>query len=389
MSGASLSLAFVPLVDAAPVILAREMGFAEAEGLSLDLLPASSWSTVRDMLAFGRVEAAHLLSPMPVAMAMGLGGVRTAVSAVSVLSVNGNTLGVHKDIAARLRETGYRFTFNDPVGTAEALAACCKELVIGVPFPFSMHALLLRYWVRGTALRDTPLTIRTVPPPMMAQALEAGEIDAFCVGEPWGSVIVDEGFGALLLPGQAIWRQAPEKVLAVRDEWAEAEPELLGRLMRAVWQAGRWLAEPESHTMAAQVLSRSEHLDLPPELIDRALTGHMILTQNGDQAVIDGFLRFHKTLASFPWRSQAKWIAQELTRTPLNGRRDAMETGAATFRSDLYRRHLSGLADMPGASEKLEGAIRQPLHVGTDSGGQILQPDGFFDSQIFDPSLKY
>lgn len=388
MSGAPLSLAFVPLVDAAPVIMAREMGFAEAEGLSLDLLPAASWSTVRDMLAFGRVEAAHLLSPMPVAMAMGLGGVHTKVSAVSVLSVNGNTFGVHKVIADRLRDAGYAFGFDDPVGTAAALANTCDELVIGVPFLFSMHALLLRYWINGTDLKHTSITIRTVPPPLMAHALDAGEIDAFCVGEPWGSGIVDAGLGALLLPGQAIWRQAPEKVLAVRDDWAEAEPDLLRRLMRSVWQAGRWLAEPESHTMAAQVLSRSEYLDLPPELIDRALTGHMILTQSGDTAVSDGFLRFHRTLATFPWRSQAKWIAQELARAHLDGQPDALEAGASVFRSDLYRQHLAGLADMPGASEKLEGAIRHPLHVGTSSGGEVMLPDGFFDRQIFDPSSE-
>lgn len=386
MSGAPLSLAFVPLVDAAPVIMAREMGFAQAEGLTLTLRPAASWSTVRDMLAFGRVEAAHLLSPMPVAMAMGLGGVHTKVSAVSVLSVNGNTIGVHRSIARRLQESGYAFGFDDPVGTATALARECTELVIGVPFLFSMHALLLRYWIDGTALKNTPVTIRTVPPPLMAHALEAGEIDAFCVGEPWGSGIVDAGLGALLLPGHAIWRQAPEKVLAVRDDWAAAEPDLLQRLMRAVWRAGRWLADPESHTMAAQVLSRPEYLDLPPELIDRALTGHMILTQNGDTAVTDGFLRFHNTLATFPWRSQAKWIAHELCRSHMDKPGDAPEAGANTFRSDLYRQHLAGLADMPGASEKLEGAIRHPLHVGTSSGGEVLLPDGFFDRQIFDPS---
>lgn len=389
MSMDRLSLAFVPLVDAAPVILAQEMGFAAAEGVQLDLVPAPSWSSVRDMLVFGRVEAAHLLSAMPVAMAMGLGGVTTPVSAVSVLSVNGNTIGINRTLAAQLKSDAYVFGFDDPVDTAEALAARCDQLVIGVPFLFSMHALLLRYWINGTALRDLPITIRTVPPPMMAQALEAGEIDAFCVGEPWGSVIVDAGLGALLLPGQAIWRQAPEKVLAVRTGWADSEPELLGRLMRAVWQAGRWLAEPESHTMAAQVLSRSEHLDLSPELIDRALTGHLILTQRGDQAVTEGFLRFHKTLASFPWRSQAKWIAQELANAHLDGQGGrAMEAGAACFRSDLYRQHLAGLADMPGASEKLEGAIRQPLHVGTSSGGQVLLPDGFFDRRIFDPAPR-
>ena len=103
MKTVNLPVAYMPLVDAAPLIMAQEMGFAEAEGIALDLIAAPSWSSVRDMLAFGRVDAAHMLSPVPVAMAMGLGGVTTALSAVSVLSVNGNVIGVGKGLEAKLR----------------------------------------------------------------------------------------------------------------------------------------------------------------------------------------------------------------------------------------------------------------------------------------------
>ena len=106
MKMVKLPVAFVPLVDAAPLIVAEEMGFAREEGIALDLVAAPSWSSVRDMLAFGRVDAAHMLSPVPVAMAMGLGGVTTALSAVSVLSVNGNVIGVGKGLEAKLRAIG-------------------------------------------------------------------------------------------------------------------------------------------------------------------------------------------------------------------------------------------------------------------------------------------
>ncbi|MEL6958748.1 MAG: ABC transporter substrate-binding protein, partial [Pseudomonadota bacterium] len=238
-----VSVAYMPLVDAAPLIIAQEMGFAQSEGIALDLVAAPSWSSVRDMLAFGRVDAAHMLSPVPVASAMGLGGSATRLSAVSVLSVNGNVIGVGKAVEAKLRDAGFGFDFADPVAAAEALAHVCDgPLVVGVPFPFSMHVELLRYWADHTVLRHTGITIRTVPPPLMTNALAAGEVDAFCVGEPWGSVSIEQGVGALLLPGQAIWNFAPEKVLAVRTDWAETEPDLTGRLLRAVWKAGRWLA---------------------------------------------------------------------------------------------------------------------------------------------------
>ena len=107
MSLVAVPVAYMPLVDAAPLIIAQEMGFAKAEGIALELIAAPSWSSVRDMLAFGRVDAAHMLSPLPVAMAMGLGGVATTLSAVSVLSVNGNVIGVGKPLEEALRKTGF------------------------------------------------------------------------------------------------------------------------------------------------------------------------------------------------------------------------------------------------------------------------------------------
>ena len=121
MKSVEISVAYMPLVDAAPLIIAQEMGFAQAEGIALDLIAAPSWSSVRDMLAFGRVDAAHMLSPVPIAMAMGLGGISTPVSSVSVLSVNGNVIGVGNALAQKLRSAGYRFDFADPLAAARML----------------------------------------------------------------------------------------------------------------------------------------------------------------------------------------------------------------------------------------------------------------------------
>ena len=190
----------------------------------------------------------------------------------------------------------------------------------------------------------------------MANALAAGEVDAFCVGEPWGSVAVELGAGALLLPGKAIWAFAPEKVLAVRTDWAETEPDLLGRLMRAVWKSSRWLAQPNSHIAAAEILSRKGFLDLPSELIDRALTGRMVISGQGEQRDCPGFLRFQGAAASFPWRSQSAWIADRLRLS--HGLTGDLSGGINAFRADIYRQHMTRTdADLPGASAKLEGAL--------------------------------
>lgn len=302
-----LRLGYIRLVDAAPVIVAHELGFAEQQGLSLELraAPSWSWSTLRDMLALGQVVAAHMLSPVPIAMALGLGGLSMPLSVLSVLSVNGNVIGVSRDLAARLA-AGEGADFADAHRTGRALIQAAKTpLRIGVPFPFSMYAELLYYWLTALGFpAPQNVSVRTVPPSLMSEAMASDEIDAFCVGEPWGSVAVDQGVGELILPGSAIWSFAPEKVLAVRTAWLENEDALAGRLLRAVWRAGRWLGDARNLTMASEILSRPGYLHLAPEVIDRALTGDLVVS-DGEERSVPRFLEFHSGAANFPWRSQA------------------------------------------------------------------------------------
>ena len=143
-----LGIGYVPLLDAAPLIMAQQMGFAAEEGLELDLRAAPSWSAVRDMLCFGQVDAAHMLSPVPIASAMGLGGGAVPMSAISVLSINGTVVGVANKLADKLRAAGHDFGFNNAETAGNALIGVADApLRIGVPFPFSMHSELLIYWL--------------------------------------------------------------------------------------------------------------------------------------------------------------------------------------------------------------------------------------------------
>ena len=391
MKAATLSVGFIPLIDAAPLITAQEMGFASEEGIALEILRAPSWSSLRDMLVYGRVDAAHMLAPVPVASALGLGGTGAPMSAVSVLNVNGNIICVTTALADRLRGVGHDFAFNDAMAAGRDLVAAKpadRPLRLGVPFPFSMHAELLYYWLNAVGLpAPKGVQIRTVPPPMMAEAMAAGEIDAFCVGEPWGSIAVEQGIGELLLPSKAIWQFAPEKVLAVRTDWAETEELLVGRLIRACWRAGRWLAEPGSRGLAAEILSRPEYLNLPVEVIERSLTGRMIINPRGDVRDCASFVGFHRGCATFPWRSQAEWIAAQMAERAGLDRATALKAGANAFRSDLHRLALSGSeADLPGASSKIEGALTEETSIASAAGHLSLMPDSFFDGRVFEPS---
>ena len=383
----SLRIGYVPLLDAAPLIVAQALGFAAEEGLQLDLHAAPSWAALRDMLALEQVEAAHMLAPIPVAMALGLGRSPARFEALCVLNLNGNVVGVSQHLAQRLRQNGYGFDFADAALAGRALLATGGTLRVGVPFAFSMHRELLHYWLGALGADPMQLDIRTVPPPRMADALAADEIDAFCVGEPWGSVAVETGSGALLIPTSAIWASAPEKVLAARAGWAEAQPRVAAALLRAVWRAARWLGVASNLTVAADLLTGPGRLAVAPELIERALTGRMVISGQGCERTTPHFIEFHAGAAGFPWRSQAAWIGASLARRHGMDVAAASAAAAAVFRSDLYRLHLRPTgADLPGASEKLEGALGMASSVASERGQLILPADRFFDARIFDPS---
>lgn len=379
----TLRVGFVPLLDMAPLAIAHDLGFATAEGIALDLVRAPSWSTLRDMLVWNKVDAAQMLAPVPVAVALGLAGDLPRLDILQNLSINGDVIGVSAQLAETLREAGHDFAFADPAAMARDIAGVTqRRLRIGVPFPFSTHAELVRYWLQGTAL-DYDLC--TIPPPDMAAALAHGDIDAFCVGEPWGSVAVEQGAGALVLPSRAIWAVAPEKVLVARNDWVDANPILTARLMRAVWRAAKWLSVAENRLTASEILSRPAYVNASVDLLERALRGEMVVSPRGEVRHVPDMIRFFDGAATFPWRSQSAWFAARLARRHGLDVAGSMAIAKTLNRTDLYRQNLrSAGADLPGASEKLEGSLHHPTAVASERGTMILSPDAFFDGHIFD-----
>ncbi|WP_417812600.1 CmpA/NrtA family ABC transporter substrate-binding protein [Thalassospira alkalitolerans] len=375
MSEIVLNCGYVPLVDCAPLVIAKDLGFAAEEGLALNLVAQPSWSALRDMLALGHLDAAHMLSPMPVAMSIGLGGLPARIDTLMVLSVNGTVFGVSNAVAAELGD----LPFGDAQRLLTALAARRSgPLRIGVPFHYSMHRLLLNYWISRSKGLDVEEI--TVPPPRMADAVADGFVDAFWVGEPWGSVAVQQNVGQLMMTGNDVWQFAPEKVLAVRHDWAETNEDAARRLMRAIFRASAWLDALKNRTLAVEILARSEHLSMSPDLIDPALSGQITPRPNHAPEQVERFVQFHKHAASFPWRSQAAWIAQQLGADAAG-----IHKAKACFRSDLYRQNLSGIgADLPGASEKVEGALQTDTAVASSEGHVILAQDAFFNGKTFE-----
>ncbi len=386
-----IAIAFLPLTDSAVLIAAREKGFAADFDIDLLLVRDMSWATVRDRLVYGQVQAAHLLAPLALGVSLGMSQHPAAISAPFKLGLNGNALTLSPELAGWLDSDPLR-RVNDPAAAAHAFAAGLKRRakppVLGIVHRFSGHALMLRYWLAYAGIDpDRDLSLRVLPPPLMAGALASGEIDGFCAGEPWGSVAVARGIGEIGAIGAKIWRRGVEKVLGVREDWADANPELLDRLLRALDRAAAWCDAPENHAELANILARAQYVGQPAALIEQGLSGRLLLSAAGATCDISDFMLLHSEAANFPWRSQALWIYAQFVRWGMVQDDVAMRDKAArVFRPDIYRRALAGgVTPMPGASAKLEGAIERPLPVGSNLGTLTLGPDRFFDGRIFDP----
>lgn len=386
-----LKIAFLPLTDVAVLAVAREKGFAEEEGLSLDLMRTTSWATLRDRLVFGQVQAAHMLAPLAVAVTLGLSQQPCPLAAPYKLGVNGNMLVMASDFAAALApDRPARLA--DPLGTAHDFAAAIglwrRKPVIGVVHRFSSHALTLRYWLASAGVDpDRDVVLRVLPPSLTVEAMRAGEIDGFIAGEPWGSAAVAAGLAEAVAIGARIWRRGVEKVLTFRTDWMEENPDTVDRLLRALAGAAAWCDDPAHQGALAHLLSDPRYVDQPADLIERALTGR-IVARAGDPPIDDpDFLLFAREATPFPWRSQALWIYSQMVRWHMVAHDAATAAKAgAVFRPDIFRRALidSDVA-MPGASMKVEGALAQPLGVGSRRGALTLGPDRFFDGRVFDP----
>lgn len=394
-----IRVGFMPLIDMAVLVAAEQQGFAGREGLQLDLDREVSWSNIRDRMAVGQFDVAHMLSPMPVASQLGLGSNPAPCFTPFALGRGGNAITLSLTLYREMQQVADLTGPENALGNARALKAVVerrkrageKPLVFGMTYPFSSHNYEFRYWLAAgdiDPMRDVIMTV--VPPSFTVDALTSQAIDGFCVNAPWNVIAVARGVGRIVATKADIWPSSPEKVLGVNPEWSDNNPELLSRLMVALDAAARWCDNPDNHASLADMLAEPGCVGADPDLIRQVLSGEIPVDPAGATRRIDNYVTYHAEGANFPWLSQARWIYSQMVRWGQSSYDPAdLAKVDAAYRPDMYRNVLGGsVASTPAVDSKIEGNCT-PVTIATGDGVLTLDAQPFIDGRHFDPSLTH
>jgi len=372
-----LRIGFIPLCDATALIVAVDKGFAAAEGLDIELVREVSWSNVRDKLNIGMFDAAHLIAPVAIASSLGLGHIKVPIIAPFGLGVNGNAITVSPPLHAALRDAA-EGDVTDPMVSARALARVVAErnkkdaepLTFGMTFPFSTHNYHLRFWMAaGGVDPDEDVRLVVLPPPYMVESLANKHVDAFCVGAPWNSVAVDLGIGHILHFVSEIFSRAAEKFLGVRQRWADDNPDVLMRLVRAHRRAALFVEQVENRDEVAAILAAPNRIGVEPDVIRRTLDGRLKVSPETYRSDAR-YLLIGREGAARPDPRQAAWLYAQMVRwdqAPLSA--GMLAASKAVCRPDLYDAAL-GETDPPAPADGI-GAFTGPAFDPDDIEGHL------------------
>jgi NitT/TauT family transport system ATP-binding protein len=264
-----------------------------------------------------------------------------------------------------------------------------EPLTFGMVYPFSCHNYELRYWLAACGIdpdRDVQLIV--IPPPFLVDALREGQVDGFCVGDPWNSLAVEAGVGTIVTTTQAIWRLSPEKVLGCRADWAATHGEQLAGLIRAIYQAAAWCEPPEHHQELATLLAQPRYVGAPVDIMRRALGGQLRLTSGAPLTEVPNFFITSSHMSTFPWASHALWFYTQMVRWQQTQFSDkGLEEARATYRPDLYRNALRSLdVQLPMTDFKTEVTTENAFMATIAGATPNFAAEGFFDGRVFEPA---
>jgi nitrate/nitrite transport system substrate-binding protein len=355
-----VKLGFIALTDAAPIIMAKELGFFAERSLEVEVLKQASWPALRDALLTNQIDGAHCLFGMPFSVATGVGGNRSKdLKIAMILNQNGQGITLQRDI----KEVGY----GDLAGAKEWLES--KDAPsLGMTFPGGTHDMWLRYWLAATKADISRIKISPIPPPQMVQNMTVGNVQGYCVGEPWNAVAVQKAVGFTHLATQDIWQGHSEKALVVSSKFA-ADTDTLKDVMGAVLKASKWLDDLANRSKAADTISVEKYVNAPANDIRGRLVGSYDFGPGigkkdfkGDQMQF-----FQNGVVSFPRKSHAMWFMASYVRFGLLKEAPAYKQIAdELILSDLYAdvAKAEGITipddDMSSFELKLDKAVFDP-----------------------------
>ena len=356
-------LGFIPLTDCAPLVVAKEKGFFARRGMpQVEVVKQASWAATRDNLELGGsrggIDGAHILTPMVYQLSLGIGTKSGPVPMQLLARLNAKAQAISAENAS-------------PGMTVRNVAAIKgKKAKLAMTYPGGTHDLWIRYWLAANGLDpDKDVNLMVVPPPQMVANMKVGNMDAFCVGEPWGQQLIDQKLGYTVATTQEIWKNHPEKSLGLRKDWVVAHPRATLALLEAVQEAQIWCDNPANKAELAQILSNRNWIGAPAADLLPRLKGDIAYGDARPGHTNDPML-FWADHAGFPYKSHDKWFLAEMRRWGFFPKGvDYDRVVAGVNRADLWRKAAAAIgrgADAPAS----------------DSRGV----ETFFDGKKFDPA---
>ena len=369
-------LGYIALTDASPLIIAKEKGIYAKYGLpDMEILKQASWGATRDNMALGTkangIDGAHLLSPKVHLYSTGkVMQNNQPLPMYTLMRLNEDCQGLSVSNEYKDLKVGV-----DASALKEAFAkkkAAGKEVKIAMTFPGGTHDLWIRYWVAAGGIDpDKDVSTIVVPPPQMVANMKVGNMDAFCVGEPWNEQLVNQDIGFTAASTGELWFRHPEKVLAMRADWVDANPKAALAIMMATMEAQQWCEKMENKQEMAEIIGRRQWFNVPvPDIIGR-IKGDFNYGRGRVEKGTKYLMKFwgEKGETSYPWKSLDAWFVTENIRWgKFDPGIDIKGLVDKTNRADLWREAAKGL-----------GLTGTPT---SDSRGV----ETFFDGKIFDPA---
>jgi len=327
-----VKVGFIPLTDCASVVMASVLGFDKKYGIKIVLSKEASWPAVRDKLVNGELDAAHVLYGLVYGVHLGAGGPKKDMAVLMNLNHNGQAITLSKKLSDKGAVDG--------ASLAKLMRTDQREYTFAQTFPTGTHAMWLYYWLASYGINPmTDAKVITVPPPQMVANMRIGNMDGFCVGEPWNHRAIVDGVGITATTTQDIWRDHPEKVLGTSAEWVKKYPNTARALIAAVLEAGRWIdASLSNKVKMAEAIADKSYVNTTVDVIGQRIMGRY---QNGLGKTWDdpNYMKFFNDGAvNFPYLSDGMWFLTQQKRWGLlKAEPDYLAVATQINQIDVYK----------------------------------------------------